>query len=83
LIFFIIYNIIYIEKMKGEINMKEENLIILKFLFALFIIILLGLAIRIGITNSKERMNKCLDNGGKAITDYFGFFEKCIYEGDN
>ena len=29
-----------------------------------------------------NRKDNCIKNGGKVVTDVYGLFDKCIYEGD-
>ena len=66
-----------------------KNNIIIAFwtilFFAFVISILIFSSIKLvnwKIKRSEIRIQNCIDDGGQAITSYFGFYEKCIIGGD-
>ena len=53
--------------------MKETILAVLSFICMIIFIIFM-----VSFLNDKK--DNCIENGGKAITDVYGLFDKCIYD---
>ena len=52
-----------------------KNKIFIEFIITVVAIVLI-------ILFCNNRKNDCIKNGGKVVTDTYGLFDKCIYEGD-
>ena len=60
--------------------MKNVGNVILKIVAFILFAIAVSIIIFWNYKVSDERINDCVNKNGYAVTDFYGFYEKCIIE---